>query len=148
MTSCRRKVCQKSSPPLARVSTFEVKEAEQVLSHYSVRSRAKKFPAAVKKQDQIIQGACKVVFRKGFNRTSIREIASACGMSMGQIYHYISSKDDILFLVHKHMHELWINHLISSGIEAIEDPEKRFREAIKSTVKLIIQRRRMTVRTQ
>lgn len=67
----------------------------------------------------------------------------ASGMSMGQMYHYISSKDDILFLVHRHMHELWINHLSGSGIDAIEDPETRLREAIKSTVKLIIQHRNL-----
>jgi len=143
MTSRRRKVNQKSSPPLARGSTFKLKEAKQVLSQYSIPSSAKKPQAVVKKQNQIVQGACQVFFRKGFHQTSIREIAMACGMSMGQMYHYISSKDDILLLVHRHMHELWIDHLSSSGIDAIEDPEMRFREAIKSTVKLIIQHRKL-----
>jgi AcrR family transcriptional regulator len=143
MTSRPRKVCQKSSPAPARVSTFKLKEAKQVLAQYSIPSSAKKSQAVVKKQNQIVQGACQVFFKKGFNRTSIREIASACGMSMGQMYHYISSKDDILFLVHKHMHELWIDQLISSGIDAIEDPEMRFREAIRFTVKLISQHRKL-----
>ena len=64
-------------------------------------------------------------------------------MSMGQIYHYISSKDDILFLVHKHMHELWINHLINSGVDDIQDPELRFKRAIRATVELIIEHRKL-----
>src|SRR5512136_2410657 len=119
MTTHRRKVRQKSSPPLARGSAFKLKEAKQILSHYSIPSSAKKPQAVLKKQNQIVQGACQVFFRKGFHRASIREIALACGMSMGQMYHYISSKDDILFLVHKHMHEVWINHLIRAGIDEI-----------------------------
>jgi len=91
----------------------------------------------------IISAAEKVFFKKGFNRTSIREIALACGMSMGQMYHYISSKDDILFLVHKHMHELWINRLISSGVDDIQDPELRLKKAIRATIELIIEHRKL-----
>jgi len=138
-----RKVRQKSPPPPSGKSAFKLKEAKQVLSQYSISSSAKKLQAVVKKQNQIVQGACQVFFRKGFDRTSIREIASACGMSMGQIYHYISSKDDILLLVHKHMHELWIDHLISSGIDDIQDPELRFKKTIRSTVDLIIEHRKL-----
>lgn len=143
MTTRRRKVPQKSSPPLASGSVFKLKEAKQVLSQYSIPSSAKKPQAVVKKLNQIVQGACRVFFQKGFNRTSIREIASASGMSMGQMYHYISSKDDILFLVHKHMHELWIEHLISSGIDDIHDPELRFKKTIRCTVELIIEHRKL-----
>lgn len=143
MTSRRRNAYQTSSPPLARGSAFKLKEAKQVLSQYSIPSSAKKLQAVAKKQNQIVEGACKVFFQKGFDRTSIREIASACGMSMGQIYHYISSKDDILLLVHKHMHETWIEHLIGSGIDDIQDPELRFRKTIRCTVELIIEQRKL-----
>lgn len=143
MTPPRTKVCRKSSPPLAGGSGFKLKEAKEALSQYSIPSSAKKPLAAARKQTQIVQGACRVFFRKGFNRTSIREIASACGMSMGQMYHYISSKDDILFLVHKHMHELWIDHLIHSGIDDIQDPELRLKKTIRCTVELIIEHRKL-----
>jgi AcrR family transcriptional regulator len=143
MTTRRRKVRQKPSPPLARVSAFKLKEARQVLSQYSIPSSAKKPHAVLKKQNQIVQGACQVFFRKGFHRATIREIALACGMSMGQMYHYISSKDDILFLVHKHMHEVWINHLISAGVDEIEDPGLRFKKVTRAMIDLIIQHRKL-----
>jgi len=48
------------------------------------------------KQRLIVERASSVLFKKGFHGTSIRDIAAACEMSMGQLYHYISSKDDIL----------------------------------------------------
>jgi AcrR family transcriptional regulator len=90
-----------------------------------------------KRQDHIVQGALSLFFKKGFNRTSIREIASACGMSMGQLYHYISSKDDVLFLVHKHMHELVVKTMATSGFEAIEDPRDRLAHAVRTILELM-----------
>lgn len=53
------------------------------------------------KQRQICQGALKVFRTKGFHAASIREIATASGISLGSLYDYIEKKDDILFLVHK-----------------------------------------------
>jgi AcrR family transcriptional regulator len=60
---------------------------------------------------QIVDGACRLFFKKGYHGTTIREIAIASGMSMGQLYHYISSKDDVLFLIYKHMQMIWYEKL-------------------------------------
>jgi len=63
-----------------------------------------KDPELIKmKHQRIVDCSCKIFFKKGFHPTTIRDIATACDMSMGQLYHYISSKDDVLFLVHKEM---------------------------------------------
>ena len=64
-----------------------------------------------KKHQQIVDGACTVFFKKGYHPTTTRDIAKACGMSIGQLYHYISSKDDVLYLVHKHMQKAWYEYL-------------------------------------
>jgi AcrR family transcriptional regulator len=143
MRDNRSKVSRRSATPPVRPSPLKLEESKQILSQYSISSSATKFGAIAKKRNRIVDGACQVFFRKGFNRTSIREIAQACGMSMGQIYHYISSKDDILFLVHKHMHELWINNLIDSGVGDIADPKLRLERAIRATVELIIENRKL-----
>jgi len=108
-----------------------------------IPSSAKDPELVEKRQDEIVQGALSLFFEKGFNRTSIREIASACGMSMGQLYHYISSKDDILFLVHKYMHELVVKTLIRSGFESIEDPRGRLVKALTTTVELIAENKKL-----
>ena len=87
-----------------------------------------------RKQRQIVEGACKVLFKKGFHGTSIRDIAAACNMSMGQLYHYIASKDDILYMVHRHMQELWFQELRDSGVEEIEDPAMRLEKTMRLTL--------------
>jgi AcrR family transcriptional regulator len=91
-----------------------------------------------RKQQQIVEGACRLFFKKGYHRTTIREIARACHMSMGQLYHYISSKDDVLFLIYKHMQMIWYEHLQQSGIEEIEDPCARLREALFQTLHFMV----------
>lgn len=99
-----------------------------------IPSSAKDLKLIEKKQEQIVEAACRLFFKKGFHGTSIREIANESGMSMGQLYHYISSKDDILFLVAKHMQELWYENLIEFGFEETEEPLARLTRAIRSSI--------------
>ena len=40
-----------------------------------------------------------ILLEKGYNKTTVRDIAKACNMSHGSLYHYISSKRDILHLI-------------------------------------------------
>jgi AcrR family transcriptional regulator len=93
------------------------------------------------KQRLIIDGASKVLFEKGFGKTSIREIAAACGMSMGQLYHYISSKDDILYLMHRRSQEMWHQHLADAGFEQIKDPVAKLEHGLRITIKYLSENR-------
>ena len=90
------------------------------------------------KQRLIVERASSVLFKKGFHGTSIRDIAAACEMSMGQLYHYISSKDDVLFLTYKQMQMLWYEHLVKSGVEEIKDPEERLTKAVRLTLEFAL----------
>lgn len=90
-----------------------------------------------RKQRQIVDGACQVMFKKGFHGTSIRDVAAACNMSMGQLYHYIASKDDILYLVHRRMQEVWFGHLSDAGMDRISDPRQRLENTLRLTLNFI-----------
>src|SRR3954468_9665238 len=52
-----------------------------------------------KRRDQMINGAVKLFIEKGFHRTTTREIARAAGFSIGTLYEYIRTKEDVLYLV-------------------------------------------------
>jgi len=93
------------------------------------------------KQRLIVEGASMVLFEKGFHGVSIRDIATACGMSMGQLYHYISSKDDILFLMHLHSQEQWHRHLAEGGFEQITDPVARLEHGLRISMKYLSENR-------
>jgi AcrR family transcriptional regulator len=108
-----------------------------------IHTAAKNADLIQKKHQQIVNGACKVFFKKGYHPTTIRDIAQACGMSMGQLYYYISSKDDALFLVHKHMQNIWYEYLKNSDYEQTKDPIQRLIRAFHLTLKFMAEHRNL-----
>ena len=52
-----------------------------------------------KVRKDIILLASKLFIEKGYDRTSLRELAKAFGLSKGGLYHYIGSKEDILHMI-------------------------------------------------
>ena len=51
---------------------------------------------------QIIQAAFRLIAAKGIQKTSIREIAAASEMTVGNLYHYIGTREDIIHLAINH----------------------------------------------
>lgn len=65
----------------------------------SIRTYSNDEALVHKRREHIAQSAIKVFFEKGHKATTMRELARACGMAQGTLYHYIGSKDDILHLI-------------------------------------------------
>jgi TetR/AcrR family transcriptional regulator, cholesterol catabolism regulator len=57
------------------------------------------------RRDQMIHGAISLFKQKGFHRTTTREIARAAGFSIGTLYEYIRTKEDVLYLVCDRIYE-------------------------------------------
>jgi AcrR family transcriptional regulator len=80
-----------------------------------------------KRRRQIIDAAVGLFINKGFHQTTTREIARAAGFSIGTLYEYIKSKEDVLYLVCDAIHravETQLRQAIVStgtGREALED---------------------------
>ena len=63
-------------------------------------------PTTIKDQElvaqrrgEIIDVATRLFLDRGFHKTSIRDIARACPFNLASLYMYVTSKEDILFLV-------------------------------------------------
>jgi AcrR family transcriptional regulator len=74
-------------------------------------NRIKDIPTQVKNPDlverrrrQITDAAVKLFIDKGFHKTTTRQIARASGFSIGSLYEYFASKEDILYLVCDSIH--------------------------------------------
>jgi len=48
---------------------------------------------------ELIEVATKLFLERGFHNTSIRDIVRACSFNIASLYMYVSSKEDILYLV-------------------------------------------------
>lgn len=51
------------------------------------------------KQTEIIRAAVRLFSEKGYNSTSVEEIAKASGMAKGSFYKHFSSKEDLIFQI-------------------------------------------------
>jgi len=58
--------------------------------------RIKKEKTAVKNLDNIFGAVLKISNKKGFKSMSMRDLSRECGLSMGALYNYFSSKDELL----------------------------------------------------
>ena len=74
-------------------------------------TRIKDIPTQVKNPDlverrrrQIADAAVRLFIAKGFHKTTTRQIAGASGFSIGSLYEYFASKEDILYLVCELIH--------------------------------------------
>lgn len=64
-----------------------------------------------KRRSQIIKSAITLFKQKGFHRTTTREIAKESGFSIGTLYEYIRTKEDVLFLVYEAINNHVYKHL-------------------------------------
>jgi AcrR family transcriptional regulator len=107
-----------------------------------IKITAKKADRVEKKHDQIVKGAAKIFLEKGFHPTTIREIAEAAGMSMGQLYHYISSKDDVLLLIHMHLQIAFFEHMKKISI-IDEDAVMALTRALRQTQSFMTENKKL-----
>lgn len=69
------------------------------MSKREVHASVKDERLVMKRRNQMIKGAVTLFKEKGFHRTTTREIAKAAGFSIGTLYEYIRTKEDVLYLV-------------------------------------------------
>lgn len=51
------------------------------------------------REAELLQAATRLFRRRGFHATSMQDLAEALGMNRGSLYHYIESKDDLLWRI-------------------------------------------------
>ena len=85
-----------------------------------------------KRHEQIVDAAGPLFSKKGYQSTSVRDIASALNMNIASLYKYVSTKDDILFLFYKRIHQHWIEVLKSTTEAEDEDPVEQLKSLIQT----------------
>ena len=98
------------------------------------------------RREQIIKAATKLFSEQGYYLTTIQDIASAAGISVGLIYQYFKDKDDVLFLTLKLVLETY-EKVIPEAIEGTEHPLERLYLAIGAYCRVVDRLRDATVLT-
>jgi AcrR family transcriptional regulator len=92
------------------------------------------------RRKQIIDGAMRVFAAKGFHRATVREIADAAGLTMGTMYNYVRSKEDILYIVYDFMTNI-LTEGLEKAIEETQDPRQKLIAALRHNMEQIYQYR-------
>jgi TetR/AcrR family transcriptional regulator, cholesterol catabolism regulator len=85
---------------------------------------------------QIVNGAIEVFTIKGFDNSTVREIANAAGMTEGTLYNYIRCKEDIIYIVYDYTTKI-LQQDLNEAIADIEDPAQRLNAALMQTLNSI-----------
>ena len=88
------------------------------------------------RRKEIVNAAVDLFVRKGFHRTTIREIAQKFGMSVGTLYEYIRTKEDILILVCDYINSTVRMRVIPS-VEITQDSAESLKNAIEIYYRII-----------
>ena len=72
-------------------------------------------PEARSTRERILDVALDLFIEKGYDRTSLREIAEPLGFSKAALYYHFASKEDILMALHMRIHEFGIDALAQMG---------------------------------
>jgi len=98
------------------------------------------------KERQIARAATKNIIEKGFHKTSVREVAKDAGLTIGNLYDYVNTKDDILYLVFKEFYAVWSDNLLKDPkILTIPDPKQQLCAAIESMLDIINKSRDLVI---
>jgi AcrR family transcriptional regulator len=64
-----------------------------------IQTKIKNVSLIRQRQQQIFDAAVKLFSKKGFHSTTLREISKESGITLGSLYDYINSKEDILYII-------------------------------------------------
>lgn len=88
-----------------------------------------------KKQEKISNAAARVFNKKGYPETNMDDIAAAAKMSKGGIYHYFSSKEEILFFILDSYMDIVLKDL-ESRLQALGDGPSKMKFIIERHIDL------------
>ena len=81
-------------------------------------------PSGQATADSIRREAAKLFSAHGYEATSLRQVATACGLKVGSLYNHISSKEDLLLqIMGGTMDDL--TEQIARALDGIDDPLRR-----------------------
>jgi len=73
----------------------------------TIRTYSRNAELIYKRRLQIIKSVERLFGKKGYGQTSTREIAIACKMTIGALYYYIGSKEDVLQMMVEYQQNLF-----------------------------------------
>jgi AcrR family transcriptional regulator len=91
-----------------------------------------------KRASHVYRIAAEIMCQKGYEGTSMNDIAEAAGMTKAGIYHYIRGKEELLFEIMTYAMDNLDQRIIAPAQE-VADPEKRLRAIVECHTRSLLE---------
>jgi len=105
---------------------------------YHVRRMTRE--AVVDSRQEILRTAARLFQQRGYDATSMNDVAAALKLSKGGLYHHFQSKDEILFHIMSHAMDITEERVIKAA-RGVLDPEERLRTLIRLHIDVVLSAR-------
>ena len=91
----------------------------------------------VDSRQEILRTAARLFQQRGYDATSMNDVAAALKLSKGGLYHRFQSKDEILFEIMDHAMEITQERVLAP-VRGIADPQERLRALIRLHMEVVL----------
>jgi len=91
----------------------------------------------VDSRQEILRTAARLFQQRGYDATSMNDVAAALKLSKGGLYHHFQSKDEILFEIMDHAMQITEERVVNP-VRGIADPEERLRALIRLHIGVVL----------
>ena len=95
-------------------------------------------------RNRVFEVAAEVFHRKGYDSTSMSDVATAAGLTKAGLYHHVSSKESLLFTVLDSGLDFTESYVLKP-LEGISDPLERLKTMIELHLRLVLEERNLEV---
>jgi AcrR family transcriptional regulator len=91
----------------------------------------------VDSRQEILRTAARLFQQRGYDATSMNDVAAALKLSKGGLYHHFQSKDEILYEIMNHAMEITQERVLNP-VRGIANPEERLRALIRLHIEVVL----------
>jgi TetR/AcrR family transcriptional regulator, cholesterol catabolism regulator len=88
-------------------------------------------------KQEILRTAARLFQQRGYDATSMNDVAAALKLSKGGLYHHFQSKDEILFEIMNHAMEITEERVLNP-VRGVADPQERLRALIRLHIEVVL----------
>jgi AcrR family transcriptional regulator len=85
---------------------------------------------------EILERAARLIFQRGYEATSMQDIAESCGLTKAGLYHHIKTKETLLLAIMHYGMDLFDDKVLAQ-VAHIADPVARLRETMARNITLV-----------
>jgi len=104
-----------------------------------VRDTSVLMPIKKTTRNQIIKQSVAIFRKKGYYKTSMKDLAQACGLLKGSFYYYFKSKEDLMQAVLESMHGYYKEKVFAIAYDDNLSPKERFLKLFEKQAPILTQ---------